>query len=253
MPNPAINDPPVVRSRALLYWLALSTSLFITATVYARALLFEFVYDDFGQIVYNPQIKSWTLALSYFKSHVWSQTSGIALYYRPVFMLWLTANYKAFGLNPLFWHLSAIGLHILCCVLVYFFVWRLTEDRWVTAVAVLLFELQPAHVETVAWVSGATDSLMAVLLLGALLCYLKHRDSGKTMDRWHWASLLLASLAVLTKETALIIPALIFDYEWIFLPAGPGKQGCGPRSARRSLMWRYRFFFWSQGRLPLRV
>ena len=220
MQNPATNNRPLLPNLSVVHWPALGATLILIAVVYARAAYFEFSYDDFGQIVYNPQIKSWTLALSYFKSHVWSQASGIALYYRPVFMLWLTANYKVFGLNPIFWHLSVIGLHLLCCVLVYFFVWHLTEDRWVTAVAVLLFGLHPAHVETVAWVSGATDSLMAVLLLGSLLCYLKHRDSDKVTDGWHWASLLLASLAVLTKETALILPALIFGYRWIFSPAG---------------------------------
>ena len=209
-----------MRHRILLHRLAVIASLLITAAVYSRAVFFDFVYDDFGQIVYNPQIKSWTLALSYFKSHVWAQSSSVSLYYRPAFMLWLAANYKLFGLNPLFWHLAVIALHVLCCILVYFLVWRLTEDRWVTTVAVLLFGLHPAHVESVAWVSGATDPLLAVLLLGSLLCYLKHRDSLKTTDGWQWASLVLASLAVLAKETAIIIPALIFSYQWFFPQRG---------------------------------
>src|SRR5579871_3027723 len=96
--------------RGVLFWLILGLSLLGTAVVYAQSALFEFVYDDLGQIVYNPQIKSWALGLTYFKSHVWAQSSGIALYYRPAFMLWLTANYKLFGLNPLYWHLGVIGL-----------------------------------------------------------------------------------------------------------------------------------------------
>jgi hypothetical protein len=213
---PAPNDGPVKLTCVVLRWLVLAVSLSVTATVYARALFFEFAYDDFGQIVYNQRIKSWMLALTYFKTHVWAQSSAVALYYRPVFMLWLAANYKLFGLNPLYWHLAVIGIHLVCCVLLNFFVWRLTEDKWVTAVAVLLFGLHPAHLESVAWVSGATEPLLAALLLGSLLCYMKHRDSRKTTDGWQWASLLLASLAVLAKETALIIPALVFSYQWIF-------------------------------------
>ncbi len=206
-------------------WLLPGFALVCAAAVYAQAAFYQFVYDDLAQIVYNPQIKSWKLALSYFRSHVWSQTNGLAMYYRPVFMLWLTANYKLFGLHPFYWHLAAIGLHLVCCVLVYFLVWRLTEDRWITAVAALLFGLHPAHVESVAWVSGATDTLMAALLLGSLLCFLKHRDSGRATDGWQWASFLLAALSVLTKETALIIPALIFSYQWIFPQRGAsGKR-----------------------------
>jgi tetratricopeptide (TPR) repeat protein len=196
---------------------ALSVALLVIAAVYLHAAFFEFAYDDFGQIVQNPQIKSWILALGYFKSHVWAQTTAAGLYYRPVFMLWLAAQYKLFGLNPVLWHLTVIALHVLCCVLLYFFACRLTRDKWVAVIAVLLFGLHPAHVESVAWISGATEPLLAVLLLGSLLCYLKHRDSGqKETDEWQAASLLLACLAVLAKETALITPALIFSYEWIF-------------------------------------
>jgi protein O-mannosyl-transferase len=196
---------------------ALCVSLLIVAAAYLQAIFFEFVYDDFEQIVYNPGIKSWDLALGYFKSHVWAQTGGVALYYRPLFMLWLTANHALFGLNPLYWHVAAIALHLLSCALLYFFVCRLTADRWVAVVAVLLFGLHPAHVESVAWVSGTTDTLSSVLLLGALLCYLRQRDSWATkVAVWRLTSLVLACLAVLAKEMALVIPALIFSYEWIF-------------------------------------
>src|SRR5258708_40260688 len=92
----------------------------------------------------------------------------------------------------------------------------MTEDTWVTTVAVFLFALHPVHVESAAWVSGATDTLLGILVLGALLCYLKHQDTGKTTDGWYWTSLILSCVAVFTKETALIMPALIFAVVWIF-------------------------------------
>jgi tetratricopeptide (TPR) repeat protein len=83
-------------------------------------------------------------------------------------------------------------------------------------------------VESVAWISGATEPLLAALLLGSLLAYMKHRDSNKTKtDRWHVTSLLLASLAVMAKETALIMPAIIFTYDWIF----------GQHDARKIRLW----------------
>jgi hypothetical protein len=224
MPNPVINESPPIRARSHQY-LLFALPLLCAAGVYAQAVFFQFVYDDLGQILYNPLIKSWPLALSYFKTHVWAQTSSISLYYRPAFMLWLTANYRLFGPNPVYWHLALIGLHILCCVLVYLFVWRLTKDKWITTVASLLFALHPAHVESVAWISGATDPLLAVLFLGSLLFYIKHRDSGRLTGGWHWASLLLAALAVFTKEAAIILPIVIFSHRWIFPQDGvSGKK-----------------------------
>src|SRR5437899_23785 len=90
----------------------LAAVLLITALAYARSVVFEFAYDDFGQIVFNPRIQFWKLAWSNFTSHVWAHTGDLPLYYRPVFMMWLTVNYSLFGLKPLLWHLAAIALHL---------------------------------------------------------------------------------------------------------------------------------------------
>src|SRR5262245_27804165 len=222
-------SPPFPHTEELripFYRVALSAALLVTTAAYLQTTFFEFAYDDLPQIVYNPRIKSWDFALGYFTSHVWAQIGGLAVYYRPVFMLWLRANHALFGLNPLYWHLATLTLHLLFCLLLYFFSCRLTGDRWVAIVTVLLFGLHPAHVEDVAWISGAAESLLAILLLGCLLCYLKHQDCGDTkMDSWQAASLLLALLAMLAKETALVLPFLIFSYEWIF-----GKRGVSQRA-----------------------
>src|SRR5580658_10404969 len=94
----AIGLPP--KLWALRYQLALCVALLVTAAVYLQAAFFQFVYDDFGQIVYNPKIKSWSLALTYFRSHVWSQSMDLALYYRPLYMIWLRVNHAMFGLEP---------------------------------------------------------------------------------------------------------------------------------------------------------
>ena len=208
---------PAARPHTRLYRFALSATLLITAAIYLQAAFFEFVYDDLGQIVYNPLLKSWGGALGYFKTHVWAQSSDLVLYYRPVYMLWLEGNRALFGLKPLSWHLAAIAVHLVACLLLYFFVSRLTQDKWVAVVSVLLFGLHPAHVESVAWISGTTESLMASLLVASLLCYLNYREPGKTKaGGWFMFSLILAFLAMLVKETALILPALVLTYEWIF-------------------------------------
>jgi tetratricopeptide (TPR) repeat protein len=205
------------------HW-ALAASLLVTAAVYLQSAAFEFAYDDFGQIVFNPRIHTWTAAWSNFTSHVWAHTGDLPLYYRPVFMLWLTGNYELFHLHPLFWHLATIAVHLAACGLFYLFACRLTENKWVAGVATLLFGLHPTHVEAVAWIAGATEPLLAILVFGSLLCYLKHRDSGKPgMTGSLAASLLLAFLAVLEKETALILPGLIFSYEFAFCRADVWK------------------------------
>ena len=199
--------------------LALSGALLVAAVVYLRTVIFDFVYDDLGQIVYNPKVKSWKLATSYFRSHVWSQNMDLALYYRPLYMLWLTLNYALFGLEAFYWHFFAIAVHLTVCLLLYFFVRRLVQDRWTAVVAVLLFGLHPAHVESVAWISGTTDSLLACFILASLLCYWKCRESsGTKANVWLAASLFLAFCGALVKETAIVIPGIIFSVECFLAP-----------------------------------
>jgi len=225
-----------IRPRTPVHWFAIAAALLLTAAAYLQSAVFEFAYDDYGQIVYNPRVQSWKLVWSNFTSHVWAHTGDLALYYRPVFMLWLAANYALFGLHPLFWHLTTVGLHLAACGLFYVFARRLTENQWTAVIATLLFGLHPAHVEAVAWISGATESLLAVLLFGSLLCYLRHRDSGKRgMTGSLAGSLVLAFLAALTKESALVLPGLIFSYEWAFYRASPSWKD-RLRSAVRAML-----------------
>jgi Flp pilus assembly protein TadD len=226
-----LSDTPVPRGIPL-HWIALIAALLISGAVYIQTALFEFAYDDFGQIVGNSRIKAWHFAGSYFTSHVWAQSNAHAMYYRPVFMLWLAANYWLFGLDPFYWHLAAVVLHLSSCLLLYFLVCRLAQDKWVAVVTVLLFGLHPAHVESVAWISGATEPLLAILWLGSLLCYLKYRDLGRGHGWWWAASLALALAAALAKETALVIPAIVFSYEWTF------HQPRATRRAKVASAWR---------------
>src|ERR1035438_10876315 len=77
----------------------------------------------------------------------------------------------------------------------------------VSMAAALLFAAHPLHVESVEWMSGMTETQVGALTLGSLACFAYGRR------RW---SLLLAAAAMLTKETALILPALIFVLAFLY-------------------------------------
>jgi tetratricopeptide (TPR) repeat protein len=217
-------------------WLYLIPILLLTAAVYADSLSFPFVYDDHNQIVNNPAIQAWQYLPRLFSAHVWSHKSSMALYYRPIFMLWLMLNYQAFGLNPAGWHASTVALHLICTYLVYRLARRLTQREWVSLVAALLFGLYPAHVEAVDWVSGATEPLFAVFLISSFLEYLAYRDAtGPGHTRWRVASLLLAGLAVFSKETGVVIPGIVFAYEWFFHDAAQSRTDRTKTSLRAAV------------------
>jgi len=210
-----VGGPGRVNRLPSAQYFPLAIVLIATFLVYAGTLGFGFVYDDQGQIVRNLFIQSWHYVPRYFTSHVWSYLypGDVANYYRPLFLIWLRANHALFGLEPAGWHLTSVLAHLVVTLEVYWLGVRLLEDRISAAVASALFGLHPIHVEAVAWVSGVTEPLVAALMLASFLAYLRAR--GRKQWLWWSASLALYALAMLSKETALIFPMLVFAYAWI--------------------------------------
>lgn len=219
--QPAINRPaltvsqPIWEKRGYLEIALVCVSIL----VFVSTLSFGFVYDDRVQVLDNPFIQSWRYLTHDFTSHVWAQTNKPAVYYRPVFLSWLRLNYAVFGTQAWGWHLSVLLIHAVVTVLVFRLALRVLGDRWQAAIAGLLFAVHPIHVESVAWISGAVDPLMALFFLGSLLCYLNWRERRSV--GWMVSSLLLCFLAMLTKEPGMTLPAAVFLYAWIF--AGKGE------------------------------
>jgi tetratricopeptide (TPR) repeat protein len=205
--------------------------LTLTVITYLGTLRFDFVYDDHGQISDNPFIHSWQYVPQYFVSSAWKHLLPLAAgtYYRPLFLTWLRLNYALFSIHPFGWHATSVLLHLLVTWLVYSIVCKMTRRpnlAWLTA---LIFGLHPVHHEVVAWISGSTESLFAALFLAAFLAYLHSREGHGTL--WTAISCGLYALALLSKETAIVLPFLIFTHCWI--ADGPGDVRDVPEYGRR--------------------
>ena len=214
------------RAEVLREWYFIGFVLLITAVTYMGTLKFGFVFDDDSQIVHNPFVKSWQYVPQYFASSVWKQLYPLVPgnYYRPLFLLWLRVNYWIFGSRAFGWHLMAVLLHMLATGLVYCVIRKVTGRFTVAWLAALIFGVHPIHHEVVAWVSGTTESLFAVLFLAAFLAHLRSVDHSKAI--WMTVSCALYGLSLLSKETAIVLPVLVFAHVWI---TEGSNEGPGPR------------------------
>jgi protein O-mannosyl-transferase len=205
--------------------------LFVTAITYMGTLRFDFVYDDGPQALHNPFIQAWRYVPQYFVSSVWKQVFPFAPgnYYRPLFLLWLRVNYAMFGARSVGWHLSTVLLHVLVTWLVYRLIMKLTGRFTVAWLSALIFGVHPIHHEVVAWISGATESLFAVMFLAAFLAYLKSLEGSKAI--WTTVYCLCYGLALLGKETAIVLPAVIFAHAW--LSGSPDDLQDSPATGKR--------------------
>ncbi len=235
-PSHAHTDSTVARSGVLQagrfsqvgVLLLLAASYFL----YARATGFPFVYDDVFQIAQNPHLDSWRFLPVYFTQHVWSHVPQIAAnFYRPLFLLWLRLNDVLFDREPAGWHSTTILLHLVATGLAYLLARKLLRNRAAASlITALLFGLHPVHTEAVAWVSGVTEPLSTVFFLGSFLCYLRLRTEASHRRLWLAGSLVLFAAALLSKETAAVLPILIVAYE---LTLGEGRPSQPRESASR--------------------
>lgn len=197
----------------------------VSAAVYLPTLDFGFVLDDHEQIELSQARLTWRDVPNYFSNDVWGYLQPETLkgnYYRPVFMTWLMLNYQLLGVNPMFWHLSTVIAHVIATLLLYYLASTLTGDVIIGGISALVFGIHPVHAEGVAWISSVTEPLFAIFFFGAILAHLHGRKEAavKPVLRWQLIAWVLFALALLTKETAIMLPALIGAHEWLF-PTSP--------------------------------
>ncbi|HLG78626.1 MAG TPA: glycosyltransferase family 39 protein, partial [Ktedonobacteraceae bacterium] len=105
-------------------------------------------------------------------------------------------------------------------------------DEQSALVSTLIFALHPIHIESVAWISGVTDPLLALFTLLCLLCFIRFRKEQEY--GFLILSLVFCAAALLSKETAIIIPALLAAYEYLY--GGKEPADASARSARRAFV-----------------
>jgi protein O-mannosyl-transferase len=245
--------PESLSTRTLL-WLAFGFVSLVLA-VYWRSLDFQFILDD-HRFTADPRIQESGHVWDYFANYVWAQVTGAApSFYRPLFILWMRINFLLAGLSPWGWHLLSIAKHVVVAALLGMLVWKLLHDWPAALAAATLFALHPAQTESVSWVT-VPDPLMAAGILAALLFYLKYVNFGSselqtqgkkprkksvadTHERssgWMFASAAAYFAALLSKETAIVFPVVIFALA-LCVARGqtPVKGGAKPGSAAPSI------------------
>jgi tetratricopeptide (TPR) repeat protein len=186
--------------------------MLLTLMTYFNATQGSFVYDDEFQIVKNPQIKPGGDIWQAVTSDVWSFRVGAgeprSNYWRPVFIAFLTLNYRLFGLEATGWHVVNILIHMLVTLLGYRLLLALPVRPVAGAIAVWIFATHPAHIQSVTWISGSPDLLMSFFLMSCMICYVASRE--RTGWGWRVAAVLLFTLALLSKEAALAFIGILF-------------------------------------------
>ncbi len=183
---------------------------------YLNSLPNDFVWDDRPLILHDYQIRSPRHAARLFRRDFFASSENQLKYgyYRPLITFSYMTDYFLWGRKPWGFRLTNILLHAGCALLaVRLFQKILPAHFWAPWLTGWLFALHPVHVESVAWIAGRTDVFATFFILLSLLLHIRGRERK---SRFGMAGALAACCAaLLCKETAIVLPALVFAYELI--------------------------------------
>ena len=178
---------------------------------FVPALWGSFVADDYSML---HTVDGLDGPLSAFARNDRGESGG-GHFYRPLWVLLNLALFERFGEEPAAFHV----VNVLLFAAVTFQVWWLLRRLTAPVPAVVgaaAFAVYPRHAESVAWVSGTTDLLAGVFVLGALMALLSRRSAGWRLS----VAATLTVLGALSKEIAFVTPALAFAV----LAVGPADR-----------------------------
>ena len=180
---------------------------------YAQTLAFGYVMDDTNVIRGNASLNGWTSLLA-----VWARQYQNTAYesglYRPLWMMILAIVWNVGGHWALWFHVLAVGMHVVATVMVYRLI-AAGAARWPAALAAAWFAVHPLHVEAVANVANSSEVLVAIwtCALAQHLCRIEARAEPIGWSNAVKAGVLFL-VALLTKESGAAATMLALQWLW---------------------------------------
>ncbi len=180
-----------------------------------------FISDDLLYLEYNEAL---SLPLGEAIGKVTLERYYVVGNWSPVHQLFLLAEWRAFGTNPLPYRVGNALLHALAALAMIAAGRRVGLSRPAALAAGTLFLVHPVAAEPVGWINQSKTLLSVGFSLAALerwLAYLHEPRGGRVV-----AATLLGALALLAKPAAIPLPAIFLLAIWTH-----GRTGARRRAA----------------------
>lgn len=180
----------------------------LTFAAYFNSFNNEFLWDDEFLIQKNTFITDSAHIPQILTS---SSTAGFGNqdnFYRPTQTLYYLLIHSIAGKEARAYHIGNTLLHALNGVLLFLLLIKLFKNSLLAFATSLLWALHPVHTEAITYISGTADPMSFFFVLLMLITF----PSGKmNWISWRYiGSLFLFSLALLSKESVIIAPGLLF-------------------------------------------
>jgi len=185
---------------------------------YANGLTGTFTYDDKAIVRDNPRIREPARIEEVVATPYFGGPRGSGTAYRPVLLLSFAMEWWIHGRDPFALHAVNLFLHALAVLLLERLFRRSGVPPAPSFLASLFFAVAPIHVEAVTSLVGRGETLAAVFVLSFLhaawsACFAVSGERRGRLPRrmvFGGAALVFYALGILTKESAVVAPGLLF-------------------------------------------
>ncbi|MBI2062808.1 MAG: tetratricopeptide repeat protein [Candidatus Yanofskybacteria bacterium] len=217
--------------------------------VYAFNLNGPLFWDDDDWIKGNVFVHDFSHLKEIFTQNILSGFGLNSNYYRPLLLLSFAVNYAIGGIKPLGYHLVSNGFHLANGILLFLILLAIFKRRLPAFIAALLFLIHPLQTEAVTYISGRGDPMSVFFMLLALWFFIKAESCTTSQvvqfhnlrcrKSWLWigASLLSMVAAVLSRETAILLPLLLMVFYISFLTSGGFLMSLRTAFLKTSYFW----------------
>ena len=206
--------------------------------LFARTLDYGFVWVDQAEIVSGSILRPPGRILSAFAEPLQGVQSAATRpfeqpYYRPLQVVLASGLDAALGREPRAFRALSLALGAATAALVALLARSLGLGAGAAALCGAAFAAHPLCLEVYVWVSGLASALLGAFLLAGLLAGGRAQRGPGLHPAWAATSLVALALALLSKESAVVAPALQLALA-VGLAAGARRSG-GPAPAWRAL------------------
>lgn len=188
-------------------------------TIYAWSLPNEMFWDDDDFILKNRYIKEWRYLPEFFSQNLVAGAHLNSNYWRPLLLMVFATEWSLWKDWAPGWHAVNTGFHIADTILLFFIILTLFRNRTLALCTALIFLTHPIQVETVVYVNSLGDSLSVFFMFLSIYLYLKYRLSKQNAltSHFYYVSVALFPLALLSKESGILLPCFIGICDFIIL------------------------------------
>lgn len=203
-------------------WVAIATIALLALAATVTSLAHEFTYDDRGVILENDRVHSLEHMPQLFVETYWPAKYG-GDGYRPIVTSLFTLQWVAADGAPWMFHLGNIVLTIGTALAVYWCAAAIlpATGAWVAAA---LFAVHPVHVEVTGNIVGQSELIVALCMVLAMGLYLRRRLAGEFTGRDTLSIAGLFTIALFSKEHAIVLPGLLLAAEVTVTPGASWRR-----------------------------